>query len=71
MYCGNWVIQQLLHTSTKKRGLSRPLVRNQEKTFGTGLKGKIFGSVHPMYMGLKILLLVSGHVFFMITKSGL
>ena len=40
------------------------------KVFGTEPKGKIFGSLHPMYLGLKILLLISGHVFFMITKSG-
>ena len=44
------------------------LVTNQQKSFGTGPKGKIFGSLHPMYLGLEILL-ISGHIFFMITKS--
>ena len=41
----------------------------ERKTFGTGLKGKIFGSLHSMYMGLKILLLISGHILFMINKE--
>ena len=30
----------------------------------TGQKGKIFGSPHSMYLGLKMLLLISGQVFF-------
>ena len=34
-------------------------------------KGQDIGSLHPMYLGLNILLLISGHIFFMITKSGL
>ena len=31
---------------------------------------KMFGSLHPMYSGFKILLLISGHAFFIVKKSG-
>ena len=41
----------------KKEGPFQPLVTNQQKTSGTGPKSKIFGSLHPMYPGLKTLLL--------------
>ena len=41
----------------------QPHVSNQQKTFRTGPKSKIFGSPQLMNLDLKILLLVLGHVF--------
>ena len=38
----------MLHTSTKN-------------TFVTGPKGKMFGSSHSIYLGLKVLLLILGY----------
>ena len=55
----------------KKGGPIQSVATNKPKTFGTGPKGKIFGSPHPMYLGLKILLLISGHVNLTIAKSRL
>ena len=55
----------------KKWGRFPSFVTSWRKTFGTGAKSKIFRSLVPMHLGLKILLLISGHVFVAITKSGL
>ena len=55
----------------KKWGRFPSLVTSWRKTFGTGTKSKIFRSLVPMYLRLRILLLISGHVFVTITKSGL
>ena len=55
----------------KKGGTISAYSNKLAKDIWNWAKGKIFGSPHPMYMGLKILLLISGHVSFIITKSGL
>ena len=47
------MIQQLLHTSTKNGGQFHSLVLNQQKTFGTRSKSRIFGLLYPMYLRLK------------------
>ena len=54
----------------KKKGAILASFNKLEKDIWDWTKGKIFGSLHIMYLELKILFLISGH-FFIITKNGI